>query len=79
MAVVRNTGAVPVAILVEAAGVRRPVTVLMPNATVEATVEPQQTAVFSNASTVAAVIRVDIRGGAENLGMRYDASGSAPR
>ena len=77
VATVRNTGTVPVAILVEAAGVRHPVTVLLPNATVDATIEPKQIAVFSNASSVAAVIRVAIRGRADNLGMRYDATGRA--
>jgi hypothetical protein len=73
-AAVKNTGAVPVALFVESDGARRPVIVLVPNASIEAEFQPREVAVFSNTSNRRAVIKVDIRGGdSRNLGMRYDA------
>lgn len=72
-ATVRNTGPVPVSVLVERAGSRQPVIVLAPDSTIEAELQPREMAVFENRSTNRATIKVDIRGGgAGNLGMRYE-------
>ncbi len=72
-ATVKNIGAVPVSVLVESGGLRRPVIVLAPDSTVEAEFQIREMAVFSNSSNIRALIRVDIRGGdSRNLGMRYD-------
>ncbi len=72
-ATVKNTGAVPVEVFVDAGGTRRPVIVLAPDSTIEAEFQSREMAVFSNRSEKTAVLKVDIRGGdSRNLGMRYD-------
>jgi hypothetical protein len=74
---VRNTGSVPVALLVQTNAKRRPVIILAPDSTIEAELQPRDLAIFENASTRRATIKVDLRGaGASGLGMSYEAARS---
>ena len=71
-ATVRNTGPVPIVVLVEAAGVRKTVSTLAPGRTVERVFHRRESAIFSNNSAQAGSIRVDLTGERANLGMRFD-------
>lgn len=73
-ATVRNTGSVPIVVLVESAGVRKTVSTLAPGRTIERVFHRRELAIFSNNSAQSGSIRVDLTGDRANLGMRYDSA-----
>ncbi len=73
-ATVRNTGSVPIVVLVESAGVRKTVSTLAPGRTIERVFHRRELAIFSNNSAQSGSIRVDLTGDRANLGMRYESA-----
>jgi hypothetical protein len=74
-AAVKNVGRVPVTLLVQQDSTRRTVATLQPDESVEIELQPREMAIFANASTRRAAVKIDAR--ASNiggLGMRYEAT-----